>query len=121
MSVTVDLQALAERLAEYGVRAYLVTVADDQRPHVVSVEVRLDGDHLVTRVGRGTGSNLQARPAATFLWPAPDGSDYSLIVDGTAVDPAGEGQLTVRPEAAVLHRVAGTQGEGPTCVKVTAT
>lgn len=121
MSVPVDLQALADRVTEYGARAYLVTVADDQRPHVVSVEVRLDGDHLVTRVGRGTGSNLRARPSATFLWPAPPGGDYSLIVDGTAVDPAGEGELAVRPAAAVLHRVADAQGEGPTCVKVTAT
>lgn len=119
MSIAVDLGALAERLAEYGTRAYLLTVTDDHLPHVVSVEVSLRGDHLATSVGRRTGANLAARPTATFLWPPPDADgDYSLIVDGTAVDPAGEGALSVVPTAAVLHRVAGAPGDGPTCLPV---
>lgn len=120
VSVAVDLEALGERLATYGDRAYLLSVTDEALPHAVSVQVRLDGEHLVTRVGRRTGANLVARPHATFLWPPPGaGGDYSLIVDGTAVEPAGEGELAVRPTAAVLHRVAGAPGDGPTCLPAT--
>ncbi len=119
MSVAVDIQALGERLADYGGRAYLLTVTDDQVPHVVSVTVELQDDHLVTSVGRRTGANLVARPAATFLWsPALIEPDYSLIVDGTAVEPDGEGTVRVQPTRAVLHRVAGVAGDGPTCLPV---
>jgi hypothetical protein len=120
VSVPVDLRALRERLAAYGRRAYLLTVTDDQVPHVVSVMVALEGDRLVTSVGQRTGANLAARPAATLLWPpTADEGDYSLIVDGTAVEVAGEGRVTVRPDAAVLHRVAGVTGDAPTCLPVT--
>jgi Pyridoxamine 5'-phosphate oxidase len=120
VSVAVDIGALGGRLVEYGDRAYLVTVTDDGVPHVVSVLVALEGDRLVTSVGRRTGANLAARPHATFLWPPPGGDgDFSLIVDGTAVAPAGEGRLTVTPTAAVLHRVAGAATDGPTCLPVT--
>jgi hypothetical protein len=119
VSVAVDIRALGERLADYGGRAYLLTVTDDQVPHVVSVTVELQDDHLVTSVGRRTGANLVARPAATFLWsPAAMEPDYSLIVDGSAVDPDGEGTVRVQPTRAVLHRVAGVAGDGPTCLPV---
>jgi Pyridoxamine 5'-phosphate oxidase len=119
MSVAVDLEALGERLAEYGDLAYLLTVTDDQTPHAVSVRVALRDGHLVTSVGRRTGANLAQRPTATLLWPptAPDGA-YSLIVDGRAVTPAGEGPLSLQPTTAVLHRVAGAPGDGPTCIPV---
>ena len=121
VSIAVDLGALAERLAEYGPRAYLLTVTDDQRPHAVSVTVALDGEHLTASIGRRTAANLAQRPDATFLWPptGPDGR-YSLIVDGTAVDPVAEGPVAVAPTAAVLHRVADG-GDGPTCLPVAAT
>ena len=120
MSVAVDLGALADRLAEFGDRAYLLTVTDDSQAHVVSVQVALSGDHLATTVGRRTGANLAQRPTATLLWPprGPDGA-YSLIVDGTALDASGEGPVSLVPTAAVLHRVAGAGGEGPTCIPVT--
>ena len=68
VSVAVDLRALGERLDEYGPRAYLLTVTDGRRPHAVSVTVRLDGDRLITSVGRRTAANLVERPDATFLW-----------------------------------------------------
>lgn len=119
MSVAVDLQALGEHLGEYGPRAYLLTVTDDHRPHAVSVLVRLDGDRLATSIGRRTAANLEQRPDATFLWSpvGPDG-EYSLIVDGTAVAPEGEGPVSVVPTRAVLHRVAGAEGDAPTCIPV---
>lgn len=122
MSIAVDLQALHERLTEYGARAYLLTVTDDHTPHAVSVLVRLDGEHLATSIGRRTAANLAERPDATFLWP-PVGHDgeYSLIVDGTAVAPVNEGHVTVVPTRAVLHRVAGAEGDAPTCLPVTST
>ena len=119
MSVAVDIEALGERIAEYGGTAYLLTVTDDHVPHVVSVTVAMQGDRLITSVGRRTGANLAARPTATFLWPpGATGSGYSLIVDGLAVDPAGEGALHVEPTRAVLHRTAGASGDGPTCLPV---
>jgi hypothetical protein len=116
VSVAVDIEALGEHVATYGGRAYLLTVTDDEVPHVVSVSVALQGDQLVTSVGRTTGANLAARPSATFLWPPVAGEpDYSLIVDGTALAATGEGALAVAPTRAVLHRVAGAAGDGPTC------
>jgi hypothetical protein len=122
VSVAVDIEALDEQIAVYGPRAYLLTVTDDHLPHVVSVEVALQAGRLVTSVGRRTGANLASRPATTFLWPPPDATAaYSLIVDGTAVQPAGEGPLQVQPVAAVLHRVAGAPGDGPTCLPVAST
>ncbi|HEX6417107.1 MAG TPA: hypothetical protein VFZ77_01375 [Acidimicrobiales bacterium] len=120
MSVALDLTALADRLAEFGERAYLITVGDEGLPHAVSVRVGLRDDRLEATVGRRTAANLAQRPAATLLWPPADaGGTYSLIVDATAVDPAGEGPVSLRPTAGVLHRVAGAAGEGPTCIPVT--
>ena len=118
MSVAVDIAALRERIAEYGERAYLVTVGADGAPHVVSVEVAIDGAHLATRVGKGTAANLSDRAAATMLWPAPAGGAYSLLVDVTATAPVAAGPCSLRPDTAVLHRVAGAGGEGPTCIPV---
>ena len=122
MSIAVDLPALEEHLTGYGPRAYLLTVNDDHTPHAVSVIVRLDGEHLATSVGRRTAANLGERPDATLLWPpvGPDG-EYSLIVDGTAVAPVAEGAVTVVPTRAVLHRVAGAEGDAPTCIPVAST
>ena len=90
MSVAVDIAALSERLAEYGERAYLVTVGDDGSPHVVSVEVVLDEALLAVRVGNRTAANLSGRAAATLLWPPPTDGVYSLLVD--APPPAGGGR-----------------------------
>jgi Pyridoxamine 5'-phosphate oxidase len=119
VSIAVDLVAVGERLIEYGPQAYLLTVSDDHTPHAVSVLVRLDGDRLTTSIGRRTAANLGQRPDATLLWPPPDpGGEYSLIVDGTAVAPVEEGPVAVVPTRAVLHRVAGAEGDGPTCIPV---
>jgi hypothetical protein len=142
VSVAVDLEALSARIAEYGDAAYLVTVTDDQQPHVVSVRVRVDGEHLAMDVGRGTRANLTRRPTLTLLWHPVSGGDYSLIVDGTVATTTGTtatgtttagttaagttavgattgGGIAVLPDSAVLHRVAGAAGQGPTCRPVT--
>src|SRR5262249_31540567 len=94
------------------------TVSDDGRPHVVSVSVRGDQGRLHLRVGRGTSANLIDRPALTLLWPAPPGTDYSLLVDGhviVAPSPDG-GPIEVQPTSAVWHRSA--EGTGPNCLPI---
>jgi len=97
--------------------AYLVTVGDRGTPHVVSVAVELDDDHLVVGAGRSTRANLERSGEATLLWPPGPDPAYSLLVDATAVAVDGE-RATLAPRSAVLHRVAGATGEGPTCVPV---
>jgi hypothetical protein len=117
MSVPVELSAVRDRIAEYGSVAYLVTVGDEGRAHVVSVEVRVEGDRLVVPLGRTSRRNLEANPALTLLWPPRPDPAYSMLVDATAAsfsdDPA---EVTVEPHSAVLHRVAGAAGDGPTCL-----
>ncbi len=121
MSLPVELEALRGRIAEFGETAYLVTVNEQGTPHVVSVTVRCDDDEqgLVMPIGRRTLANLEATPDLTLLWPASAGSAYAMIVDATAAsltaDPA---ELTATAHSAVLHRVAGAAGEGPTCLPV---
>src|SRR5437899_3155437 len=84
MSVSVALTALADRVAEFGPVAHLVTVGDSGTPHVVSVAVGWDGDDLTAGAGTKTAHNAGARPQVTLLWPAHPGGAYSLIVDGQA-------------------------------------
>lgn len=119
MSVTVDLTALREQTAASGPAVFLITVRDGGRPHVVSAEVRWEGDVLVVPAGDRTRANVAERPAITLLWPAP-GEDYGLIVDGTAT--AGDGEVRIEPTGAVLHRsvLASTpsghqDGDDPRC------
>jgi hypothetical protein len=120
MSVVVDVEALADQVRQHGPAAFLISVSDDGRPHVVSVSVSVDDGLLRARVGRHSSANLRARPDLTLLWPAGPGAAYSLLVDGhveAVLDPAG-GPVAVRPTSAVLHRVADAAGSGPSCLPV---
>lgn len=116
MSIPVDLEQLRSVVTERGPAAFLLTVTDDARPHVVAVAVGWDGDALVMSGGRTTAANAAERPAVTMLWPGAPG-DYSLIVDGAATVEAGDagGRITVRPTRAVLHRPA--VGEPPAATR----
>ena len=118
MSVPVDLAALRDRLAEFGPHPYLATVNEDGTPHVTSVTVRLDGDVLVAGAGRRTRRNVDDRPAVALLWPPAADPAYSLIVDALATGHEGSEELHLTPPAAILHRVAGADGDGPNCVGV---
>jgi hypothetical protein len=120
MSVAVSLQELHERVDACGPQAFLVTVSEAGEAHVVSVVVRRDGDALAFDAGRTSRSNLAARPTATLLWPsrAFDNGEYSLIVDGDAVVTDDSDTVVVHPTAAVLHRIAGSAGGGPSCIRV---
>jgi hypothetical protein len=119
MSVPVELHALQARIEEYGTVAFLVTVGSEGTAHVSSVEVALDGDHLVVPTGRTSRTNLGVNPQLTLVWsPRPDPA-YSMIVDAVLVTVADDGtHATVAPQSAVLHRVAGAAGDGPNCAPV---
>jgi hypothetical protein len=120
MSVAVSLQELHERVDACGPQAFLVTVSEAGEAHVVSVVLRRDGDALAFDAGRTSRSNLAARPTATLLWPswAFDNGEYSLIVDGDAVVTDDSDAVVVHPTASVLHRIAGSAGGGPSCIRV---
>lgn len=119
MSVKQELDGLPDRIGEYGVQAYLVTVTDEGAPHVVSVTVGQVDGRLAVAVGDRTRANLESRPTATLLWPPADDPAYSLLVDGAYVGDVDEGaRITIEPTSAVLHRVSGADGEGPTCLPV---
>ena len=114
------LQELHDRIEACGPQAFLVTVSDAGEAHVVSVVVQQDGDVLAFDAGRTSRANLAARPTATLLWPARafDNGEYSLIVDGDGVVTGDGDEVTVSPTAAVLHRIAGSAGGGPSCIRV---
>jgi hypothetical protein len=104
MSIPVAIEDLVAATGERG-WAYLLTVSDDQRPHVVAVDPIWDDEVLVIDVGRGTARNAAARPSISLCYPPVQDGGYSLIVDG---DAAVEGESVVRfaPTGAVLHRPA---------------
>jgi hypothetical protein len=122
MSVRVGLEALRDQIDSFGPQAFLVTVSPQGTPHVVSAVLRLQGDELAVEVGRTSRANAAAHPAVTLLWSPGAGGEYSLIVDGTAEVGGGDGDgggiVTIQPTAAVLHRIAGARGDGPSCVPV---
>jgi hypothetical protein len=111
----VDVKRLAAALDDYRF-AYLVTVNDDYRVHMVTVEPELREDVLeVGSIGGRTRQNLERRSVVTLLWPPSEPDDYSLIVDGRAEladahDDAA--QLRVIPTRALLHRNADPNTPG---------
>ena len=119
MSVKVELGELAGRLADFDA-AYLVTVSDEARSHVLSVWPEMtDGGILVDGVGRHTQANAAAHPDVTLVFPPVERGGYTLLVDGTAtVDGT---TVTIAPAKAILHRpAAGPDGRraGSDCVDV---
>lgn len=106
MSVKVDLDKLADTLADYPF-GYLITVGDDYRAHTVAVEpVLTEGIFDVGQMGSGTRRNASEHPDVTVVWPPADPGGYTLIVDGHAeLTDVG---LTVVPTRAVLHRRAAS-------------
>ncbi len=104
MSVEVASERLAETLEGYGF-AYLITVSDGARSHVVAVSPTLTGGVLtVVDLGRLTRMNAEAHPSVTLVWPPTEPGGYSLIVDGDAV--LNDAGLKLSAARAVLHRPA---------------
>jgi hypothetical protein len=119
MSLKIDLGELATTLEPYGF-AYLVTVGERGRAHVLAVTpVLTDGGLEVGGVGHHSQENAAARPDVTLVWPPLEPGGYSLLVDGAAtVDGT---TITVVPAKATLHRPApGADGlrAGSDCVTV---
>jgi hypothetical protein len=115
MSIPVAIEDLTAATGERG-WAYLLTVGDDVRPHVVAVDPVWDGDVLVVDVGRGTARNAAARPAISLCYPPVVDGGYSLIVDGEATV-VGDSVVRFAPTGAVLHRPApqGFSGAATGC------
>lgn len=119
MSLPVDLDTLLTRIAEFGNTPYLVTVNDEGTPHVVSVTLDHDANGLIVPVGRRTRANVEQNQGVTLLWPPRPDPAYCMIVDATVVSfNGGRAEITLEPRSAVLHRVAGAAGAGPSCVPI---
>jgi hypothetical protein len=115
MSIPVEIADLVAATERYG-WAYLLTVRDDQRPHVVAVDPVWSGDELHMGVGRGSASNASRRSQVSLCYPPLEPDGYSLIVDGHAdVEVDGDvegGVVRFSPTTAVLHRPAPAGFEG---------
>ena len=113
MSIPVDLAELATAIEGYG-WAYLLTVRDDRRPHVVAVSPVWSDDTLVFEVGRGSAANAANGREVTLCYPPIEADGYSLIVDGVASVDAASASATIAftPSKAVLHRPAPVGFEG---------
>jgi len=110
MSVPVELEKLHSEVSRYGDTPYLLTVADDGRPHAVSVRVAWGDGELVLPGGSRSRSHASERADVTLLWPAIEDGGFSLIVDGTANVSAE--QIAIRPVSAVLHRSLTSGADG---------
>lgn len=110
MSIPVELSKLADAIARYRF-AYLLTASASGAPRAVAVVPELRGGELVVSgTGRRTRENVQRQSAVGLVWPPQSESDYSLIVDGTAV--VTDELLRITPTGAVLHRPAPS-AQGP--------
>jgi hypothetical protein len=110
VSIPVAIPDLQAAIAQRG-WAYLLTVRDDLRPHIVAVTPVWDGERLLVEAGRGTARNAMVRPAVTLCYPPVEPDGYSLIVDGTAVV-GDDGSVGFEPTGAVLHRPAAPSSGG---------
>ena len=114
MSISVELDGLRDAIADTDRAPYLLTVADDGRPHSVAVACEWRGDELSIAVGNRTLANARARELVSLLWAPREPGGYSLIVDATVTSTrgsgAGDNDLIVRPTRAVLHRPAAPTG-----------
>jgi hypothetical protein len=114
VSVSVELERLREAIADTDRAPYLLTVADDGRPHSVAVSFTWRDDELVVPVGNRTLANARERNLVSLLWPPSAPGGYSLIVDSTVTGAGGSGEgdnvIVLRPTRAVLHRPAGDAG-----------
>lgn len=104
MSQEVAVTELATVLDRFAF-AYLATIAEQRRTHIVAVRPVLVGNTFrIAEPGRTTCRNLGQQPAVTLVWPPSDAEHYSLIVDG--IGRLDGHDLIVAPTRAVLHRPA---------------
>lgn len=109
MSVEVPIERLFNEVGEWEF-CYLLTVSDDERPHLLALRPMIvgadDGRRLRLDAGGGRACrNAAARPSVSLVFPPAEHSDgMSLVVDGNA---SVDGSFVdVEPTRAVLHRAA---------------
>jgi len=109
MSVEVSIERLFNEVGEWGF-CYLLTVSDDERPHLLALRPQIigadEGQRLRLDAGGGRACrNAAARSSVSLVFPPSEHSDgMSLVVDGNAsVDGSN---VDVEPIWAVLHRAA---------------
>jgi hypothetical protein len=118
MSIAVPLERLRSAVEERAGAAYLLTVGESGRPHVVHVPVRWEGDALVAaQIGKRSAANAVARPGVSLLYPVRNADDHSLIVDGSAaIVPLEDGrELRITPTSAMLHRQRAVPDPAASC------
>jgi hypothetical protein len=104
MSIEVGLAELAETLGRHPF-AYLLTVGEKSRAHVVASAVTMSGGVVVVPdAGRKSRAAIAGNPLVTLLAPPAEPGGYSLIIDGTAT--TTDEAVLVAPTRAVLHRPA---------------
>lgn len=109
MSIEVPIAELFDEVTRWDF-CYLLTVSDDQRPHLLALRPTVveGGSDRILRFDAGGGrawQNAAERPEVTLVFPPVEHSDgMSLVVDGVA---GTDGQFVdVSPSWAVLHRRA---------------
>lgn len=108
MSIVVDLDQLAETLAEYPF-GYLLTIGGEAVKAVTVTATVEDDLVVIPTTSNGSARNLATNSAATLLFPPPRPRGYSLIIDGAA---AADGTgFHLEPTRAVLHRPADHSDE----------
>jgi hypothetical protein len=109
VSIAVPIPELFEQVDRWG-WCYLLTVSDDERPHLLALRPTVIGvgDDRRLRLDAGGGRacrNADVRPSVTLVFPPAEHADgFSLVVDGDAS--VGDDYVDVRPTWAVLHRPA---------------
>lgn len=124
MRSDVELADVIDQIERYGPLATLMTVSPDGTPHVGTVVVSAEPPHLAMAVGPHTRDNVLANPSVCLTWLR-EGHDYQLILDGLATvagDPDDDGlhPMAVTVERGILHRVAGRDDAGPSCLSLRA-
>lgn len=114
MSIPVEIDDLARSLLDYR-WAYVLTVGDDERAHIVATTPGWDGDALTMTAGRRTSANAATRSSISLCYPPAEPGGYSLIVDGEAT--VDDQHIRFTPSGAVLHRPAseGSPGSSTGC------
>ena len=107
MSIAVNVDDLRAATASRP-WAYLLTVGDDGRSHLLAAVPTWRDATLLVEAGKRTRDNAARQPSVALVYPPVDApgetSSYSLIVDAEA---SLEGDVIIlHPTKAVLHRPA---------------
>ena len=100
------IRTLADAIAHYGDKAYLLTVAQDG-PHTSHVTIELRGSSIGCAVGESAARNIAREPNVSLFWPATEPGGYALIVNGAAVGErraSGVATAEITLTKSVLHR-----------------